>query len=71
MSNNTFAGRLRALREAAGLSVAELATAAGLTRQAVSKLERGHREPALETARRLAAALGVTIDELAGKERER
>lgn len=64
--NDTFAARLRVRREAARLSVPELAAAAGLTRQAVWQLERGEREPTLETARKLAAALACTIDELAG-----
>lgn len=56
-----FARRLTALRERAGLTQAALADRAGLSRQAIGKLERGEREPTLETAVRLAAALGVPV----------
>lgn len=57
----TFAARLTRLREAAGLSVANLADAAGLPRQTVHQLERGERKPMLETAAKLAQALGVDL----------
>ena len=39
-----FGGRLRRLREAAGLSQEELAARAGLTAKAISMLERGERK---------------------------
>jgi transcriptional regulator with XRE-family HTH domain len=58
---DTFAARLRSLREKAGLSIPQLSAAAGLPRQTVHKLERGERRPSLETARLLAAALGVRL----------
>lgn len=35
----------RAMREAAGLSAAEVAAELGVTRQAISRWERGQREP--------------------------
>ena len=54
-----FAGRLRELREAAGLSQYALAKRSGLTKQAISRLEHGTRDPAWETVQRLALALGV------------
>jgi transcriptional regulator with XRE-family HTH domain len=54
-----FGARLRQLREAGGLTQKELAEKAGLTAQAVSALERGHRrQPYPHTVRALAAALG-------------
>jgi transcriptional regulator with XRE-family HTH domain len=56
-----FAARLRTLREAAGLSVAELASRAALQRQTVYKLEGGEREPSLVTAVALARALGHSV----------
>lgn len=59
----TFAARLRTLRETAGLSIPDLARAAVLTSQAVHQLERGEREPTLETAKKLAKALGVSLAE--------
>lgn len=57
-----FASRLRSLREAAGLCVNALAKKAGLTRHCVGRLEKGEREPSLETARKLAAALGRRLE---------
>lgn len=55
-----FAGRLRELREARGLSQAQLAEVAGMHRFGVAKLEQGVREPAWATVIALAAALGCT-----------
>lgn len=59
--DGVFAATLRNLRVSAGLSVAALANAAGLTRQSVDLLEKGERKPSLETAERLAIALGETL----------
>src|ERR687893_1684790 len=57
---STFGGRLRRLREAAGLTQEELASRAGLTPNAVSALERGERRrPYPHTVRSLADALGM------------
>jgi len=60
--NAAFAQRLRALREAAGLTQTELAERAGLHRQAIAKLELSEREPAWSTVVSLADALGVSLD---------
>src|SRR4051812_18722665 len=57
--STTFAMLLRALREQAGLSQYALAKKSGLTKQAISRLEAGTRDPAWETVQRLAHALGV------------
>jgi transcriptional regulator with XRE-family HTH domain len=54
-----FAERLRHLREKAGLSQYALARQAGLSKQAVSNLEAGNREPTWQTVQLLALALGV------------
>jgi excisionase family DNA binding protein len=51
--------RLRALREAAGLSQLELAAAAGLTHEEISRLELGRLAPVGTSVRRLAQALGT------------
>jgi excisionase family DNA binding protein len=51
--------RLRALREAAGLSQLQLAAASGLTHELISRLETGTNTPYAETVRSLARALGV------------
>src|SRR3954465_15294359 len=60
-ASGSFAGRLKALREAAGFTQEELATIAGLSVHAVSALERGERRrPHLETVRALSAALDLS-----------
>lgn len=64
MPDSTFAARLRQLRERAALSVADLAEAAGLGRDAVYKLERGQSVPTWPTVQALAAALGVSTEAL-------
>jgi transcriptional regulator with XRE-family HTH domain len=58
-----FAHRLIRLREQAGLSKYELARRAGLTRQSLSLLELGLREPAWLTVQVLALALGVSCEQ--------
>lgn len=63
MNASTFAAKLKALREQAGLTQAALAARAGLTQQAVALLEAGARRPGLATAQALAQALGVTLAE--------
>ena len=55
----TFADRLRALREAKGISSYALANLTGLTKQSLSQLERGESQPSWQTVQLLAAALGV------------
>ncbi len=57
----SFGARLRRLREAAGLTQEELASRAGLSSDAVSRLERGQRKhPYLHTVRALADALDLS-----------
>ena len=60
-----FAARLRSLRERAGLSQYELARRTGLTRQTVSRLEMGDRDPTWGTVQLLALALGADFREFA------
>jgi transcriptional regulator with XRE-family HTH domain len=55
---------LRELRERAALSQGELASEAGISKNAVGQLERGEFNPRPATVRRLAEALGVRPDEL-------
>ncbi|MGB8651006.1 MAG: helix-turn-helix transcriptional regulator [Mycobacteriales bacterium] len=54
-----FGGRLRELREAAGLSQMRLAEAANLHATYISSLERGRRNVSLVNIHVLAGALGV------------
>jgi transcriptional regulator with XRE-family HTH domain len=60
----TIAGRLRALRAARGLSMAELARASGVSKAALSQLESGKGNPTIETLCALAGVLQVPLGEL-------
>jgi transcriptional regulator with XRE-family HTH domain len=60
----TFGQRLRAAREAAGLSQARLADAAGMHPNAVARLERGERHPSWHTVQLLATALDISTEQL-------
>ena len=54
--------RLKKEREAAGLSLADVAERTGMDRAAISRLENGHQpNPTLDTLARYAAALGKAI----------
>ena len=64
MTPRQFGRKLKALRERRGVSQAELADRAGLSREYVNKLEAGKYDPTLGTLGRLAKALGVTEREL-------
>lgn len=59
-----FGAAVRARREAAKLSLVELAVKADTHFASVSKIERNQRAPSLRMAVSLASALGVTVDVL-------
>jgi putative molybdopterin biosynthesis protein len=61
-----FRQELRRRRRELGLSIRQLADRAGLTREAISCVERGTRYPWLSTALKLAEALDCTILDLCG-----
>ena len=56
--------RLRALRKERGVSAAELADVAGVSRQTIHAIENGEFMPNTEAALKLAARLGVRVEEL-------
>ncbi|MFI7541797.1 helix-turn-helix domain-containing protein [Actinoplanes sp. NPDC049599] len=56
--------RLRALRQARGITLAGLATETGLTASTLSRLENGKLRPTLEQLLPLARAHGVPLDDL-------
>lgn len=56
--------RIAQYRRAKGLTQEEAARAAGITLNAWYLIEHGKRTPTIATARKIAAVLGVTIDEL-------
>lgn len=67
----SFPDRLIALRKLRGLTQEGLGGIANLTKLQIHRYERGGSQPTLETLRRLATALKVSIDELAFEENER
>ncbi|HEX9086956.1 MAG TPA: helix-turn-helix transcriptional regulator, partial [Arthrobacter sp.] len=60
--------RVRHLRKAAGLTLDDLSATVGTAPSQLSLIENGKREPKLGLLQQLAAALGVSIDELLGAE---
>lgn len=66
MSDN-FTDRLRATRELRGLSQTDLAKRTGLQPSAISHFETGKRAPSFDNLKRLADALGASIDYLLGR----
>lgn len=67
-----FGQRLRALRRAQGLALAELARRAGVSASYLSRVERGARGmPGVPVLRRLASALHMPLEALIGLEEDR
>ena len=62
----TFGGELRRRREAAGLSVLQLARAAGCNRQTIYYAEANVNSPSLNLVLRLAECLGIDVCDLIG-----
>lgn len=60
------ASPLRAWRRHRGLTLDGLAATVGVTKGYLSQIENGRKSGTLDLGRRLAAALGVTLDDLAG-----
>ena len=67
MGHSGFGPILRACRAAQGWTQRELAERAGVAVATVQCYERGVRAPSLACAELLADALGVTLDQLAGR----
>lgn len=63
-----FGARLGKLRQAQGLSQAELGQIIGISQPMVEYYERRAKNPGVEIAVKVAHALGVTTDELLGVE---
>lgn len=55
---------IRAHREAAGLTQADLARSVGVTRQTLLAIEQGKYSPTLELAFQIARVFGVALDDL-------
>ncbi len=66
-TTTTFGMRLREQRTKCDLTIRELGEKAGISFQAVSRMENGHYDPSWGVAIRLADALGVSLDLLADR----
>lgn len=64
MGDPRLASRLKEARTAAGLTQAELAERAGVSRKTVNTVENGVFIPSTVLALSLARALGTTVDDL-------
>ena len=60
---NPILFRLKARREAAGLTQAQLAAAVGVTQPCLVYIEQGKKFPSWSTACKLADMLGISLDE--------
>ncbi len=58
--------RIRVWRDHRGLTSSALAEKAGIAQAFLSQIETGKRDGTIDTLRRIAAALGVSLDDLAG-----
>ena len=58
--------RIKVARDYRGMTQQELADKVGINRTTLTGYESGHRTPDLFTAKRIAAALGVSMDVLSG-----
>ncbi|MBI3864172.1 MAG: helix-turn-helix transcriptional regulator [Planctomycetia bacterium] len=65
---HAFRESLKKLREIRNLTQSELGERAGIAAAAVSHFETGQRVPSLDSLVRLADALGVSVDELLGRD---
>src|SRR5689334_19767135 len=61
---DAVAMRIRFLRMERGWSQEQLAAESGLSRDAISRIERGDRQPSLESLQRIADTLEVTLSSL-------
>lgn len=64
---NDFGSRLKRLREAKRMTQEQLADATGILRSSIARYETRDMGITVETAGKLATALGCTIDELIGR----
>lgn len=64
---DAFAKRLRELRTERGMSQEALAAAAGASKATIQNWEAQRRSPSLRDACKVADALGVSLDDLAGR----
>lgn len=66
-ADQVFGEVLRELRKGVGVTQETLALDAGLDRTFISMLERGHRQPTLQTLLTLARCLGIPASEMVAR----
>lgn len=71
MTKSSAELHIQRLREARGVTQAQLAEATGLTQSSISRIERGGRELTLSNMRSIAQALNCSVGELLGESRPR
>ena len=59
--------KLEALREAAGLTQAQLGEAVGVSQSMIAHMERGFKKPSAEVLARMSQRLGVFMEDLMKK----
>lgn len=62
-----FPNRLRQMRERRGMTRKKLSECCGVSKNMISRYERGERVPDLYTAREIAEFFDITLDDLAKK----
>ena len=63
--------RIQEIRKGKGIKQKELADKLGIAENTLSQYETGSREPDIETTKRIANELGVSVDELVGAKKEK
>ena len=66
--SRTFGARVRALRDAAGMTLEQLAHSSGVSRAMLSKVERGEKSPTIGIASRIARSLQASLTDLTGSQ---
>ena len=61
-------GKIKKLREQRALSLSDVAQITGLSRVTINRIENGKQRPMPRTIRKLANALGVTVEELTSEQ---
>lgn len=67
LNSNDFGSRIKELRKDKGISQAELAEKAGVSRQAISFYEKEKRHPKIETWQKIACALNTNVSYARGE----
>jgi putative transcriptional regulator len=64
MAKVEFKNKIREIRKQRGLRQADLARIVGVFQSEISEIECGRRRPSIYLAKRIAKALGVSLDDL-------